>query len=158
MKTENIFTFTCKVSNVDFTTPFHVESESHHSQFFSHCSTGRLGWCHWFRYLRDTETVLLQCLAFTGGSCTHWARNRFHLSPFHIPSDIWIQICCLILSGTHGFTLAPAGGSGRKIHFPYQFYLLSQLSIELFHFVNKWYKIHAWIRKHVINNVYCSRT
>ena len=58
------------------------------SCFFLICSTGKLGWCHWFRYLHDTETVLLQCLAFTGGSCTHWARSRFHLSPFYIPSDI----------------------------------------------------------------------
>ena len=154
MKTENTFTFTCKVSNVDFTTPFHVESESHHSQFFfSHCSTGRFGWCYWFRWLQDTETdlLLLEVLAPTGLE----AGFICHLFIFLLTSEYKFVVS--FVSGTHGFTLCSTCWRFRsKDTFPLP--ILSSITIINRIVSYKWYKIHAWFRKHAINNVYCSRT
>ena len=121
---------------MDFTTPFHVESESHHSQsFFLIVALGGLGGvtglgiCKTQKLFCCNVLLLLEVLAPTG------LETGFicHLFIFPLTSEYKF----VVSFDTHGFTLGQAGGSGRKIHFPYQFYLLSQLSIELFHFVNK---------------------
>ena len=90
-----------------------------------------LGICKTQKLFCCNVLLLLEVLAPTG------LETGFicHLFIFLLTSEY--KYVVTFVSGTHGFTLAQAGGSGRKIHFPYQFYLLSQLSIELFHFVNK---------------------
>ena len=120
--------------------PFMLNLKATIPCFFSHCSTGRLGQlggvtglgiCKTRKLFCCNVLLLLEVLAPTG------LETGFicHLFIFLLTSEYKFVVS--FVSGTHGFTLAQAGGSGRKIHFPYQFYLLSQLSIELFHFVNK---------------------
>ena len=108
MKTENTFTFTCNVSNVDFTTPFHVESESHHSQsFFLIVALGGLGGitglgiCKTQKLFCCNVLLLLEVLAPTG------LETGFicHLFIFLLTSEYKF----VVSFNTHGFTLAQAG-------------------------------------------------